>query len=37
MVIITGVRSEQIFGGERTLSDKKKKQIENDLGIEFVD
>ena len=37
MVIITGVKSEQIFGGERTISDKKKKQIENDLGIEFVD
>ncbi len=37
MVIITGVKSEQIFGPERTISDKKKKNIERELGIEFVD
>lgn len=37
MVIITGVKSEQIFGPEKTVGDKKKKQIERDLGIEFVD
>ncbi|MBR9683426.1 cell division protein FtsZ [Candidatus Woesearchaeota archaeon] len=37
MIIVTGVKSEQIFGPERTVSDKKKKQIEKELGIEFVD
>lgn len=37
MLIITGVKSEQIFGPEKTVSDKKKKQIERELGIEFVD
>jgi len=37
MIIITGVKSEQIFGPDITVSDKKKKQIERDLGIEFVD
>ncbi len=37
MVIITGVKSEQIFGPEITLSGKKKKEIERELGIEFVD
>lgn len=37
MVIVTGVKSEQIFGPERTITDKKKKAIERELGIEFVD
>lgn len=37
MVIITGVKSEQIFGPEKTIGDKKKKEIEKELGIEFVD
>lgn len=37
MVIITGVKSEQIFGPEKTLESKRKKTIERELGIEFVD
>lgn len=37
MVIITGVKSEQIFGPDIRIEDKRKKQIEKDLGIEFVD
>jgi len=36
MIIITGVKSEQIFGPDKTIGDKKKKQIERELGIEFV-
>ena len=37
MLVITGVKSTQIFGPEKRLSDKRKKDIENELGIEFVD
>lgn len=37
LLIITGVKSSQIFGPNRTLADKRKKEIENELGIEFVD
>jgi cell division protein FtsZ len=37
ILIITGVKSTQIFGRARKLSDKKKKDIETELGIEFVD
>jgi cell division protein FtsZ len=37
LIIVTGVRSTQIFGPERKLSDKKKKEMESELGIEFVD
>jgi cell division protein FtsZ len=37
MLVITGVKSTQIFGPEKTISDKRKKDIENELGIEFVD
>ena len=37
MLIVTGVKSSQIFGPARTLAQKKKKDIENELGIEFVD
>ncbi|MFT4302975.1 MAG: cell division protein FtsZ [Candidatus Woesearchaeota archaeon] len=36
MLIITGVNSEQIFGTNKTLTDKKKKEISEELGIEFV-
>jgi len=36
MLIITGVRSSQIFGHESTLTDQKRRDIENELGIEFV-
>ncbi|MBI4149806.1 cell division protein FtsZ [Candidatus Woesearchaeota archaeon] len=37
LLIITGVKSSQIFGPERRVATKKKKEIENELGIEFVD
>lgn len=37
MLIITGVKSNQIFGPDRTLSNEKQKEIENELGIEFID
>lgn len=36
MIVITGVHSEQILGGEVKLNDKRKKEIEGELGIEFV-
>ncbi len=37
LLIITGVQSSQIFGPERKVSTKRKKEIENELGIEFID
>jgi cell division protein FtsZ len=37
MLIVTGVNSPQIFGHTRTTSSKKRNEIENELGIEFVD
>ena len=37
LLIITGVKSSQIFGPERRITMKKKREIENELGIEFVD
>ena len=37
MLIVTGVKSSQIFGPGSGASDKRKKEIENELGIEFVD
>lgn len=36
MLILTGVDSEQIFGTGNSLLDKKKKEISDELGIEFV-
>ncbi len=36
MMIITGVKSSQIYGPERTFSLEKKKEIEKILGIDFV-
>ncbi len=36
MLIITGVKSEQIFGGENKIYLKRKKAMENELGIEFM-
>jgi cell division protein FtsZ len=36
MLIVTGVRSEQIFGPTHKASDIRKKEVENELGIEFV-
>jgi cell division protein FtsZ len=37
MLIITGVKSNQILGPQRRISKEKQKEIENDLGIEFID
>lgn len=38
MLIVTGVKSSQIFGSDKKKSaDKKKKEIEQHLGIEFLD
>ncbi|MBW2980962.1 cell division protein FtsZ [Candidatus Woesearchaeota archaeon] len=36
MLIVTGVKSSQIFGADEGVSDKKKKEIEKELGIEFI-
>jgi cell division protein FtsZ len=36
MLIVTGVKSSQIFGPTKKISDKKKIEIENELGIEFI-
>jgi len=37
MLIITGVKSMQILGGSHTSKDTKQKQIEEELGIEFIE
>ncbi len=37
MLIVTGVKSSQIFGSTKKTADKKKKEIEQHLGIEFLD
>lgn len=37
MLIVTGVTSPQIFGPKRRLAEKAKREIQDDLGIEFVD
>lgn len=37
MLIVTGVRSSQILGGEKGKENYKKREIEDELGIEFVD
>ncbi len=37
LLIITGVKSSQIFGPRRKVSKEKKREIENELGIDFVD
>ena len=37
LLIITGVTSPQIFGPKKGVSAKKKREIETELGIEFVD
>ncbi len=36
MLIVTGVKSSQIYGPQRTFSDEKQKEIEKILGIDFV-
>ena len=37
MLIVTGVKSSQIFGTGKKTAEKKKKEIEQHLGIEFLD
>jgi len=37
MLIITGVKSPQIIGSGETTSDKKKQEIKEELGIDFID
>jgi cell division protein FtsZ len=37
MLVITGVRSPQIFGPKRTLGAKRKDELASNLGIEFID
>lgn len=37
MLIVTGVKSSQILGGGLAETDKRKKEIETELGIEFLD
>ncbi|MBN2458344.1 cell division protein FtsZ [Candidatus Woesearchaeota archaeon] len=37
MLIVTGVKSSQIFGKTRKMSDTHKEEIESELGIEFLD
>ena len=37
MLIITGVKSPQIFGPEKTWSNQAKKDVEKILGVEFVE
>jgi len=37
MLIVTGVKSSQIFGPEKKIGDKRKKEIEAELGIEFIE
>ena len=36
MLIITGVQSPQIFGPKKKIAEKEKKEIEEELGIEFI-
>lgn len=37
MLIVTGVTSSQIFGPNKQTKDKKRSDIENELGIEFIE
>lgn len=37
MIIVTGVKSPQIFGKAKRLSDATREEIQSELGIEFVD
>ena len=37
LLIVTGVSSPQIFGPKKTIAGKKRTDIENELGIEFID
>ncbi len=37
MLIVTGVKSSQIFGPARKMADEQRSEMESELGIEFVD
>ncbi|MEM2954513.1 MAG: cell division protein FtsZ [Candidatus Nanoarchaeia archaeon] len=37
LLIVTGVKSAQIFGPQKTLKSKRKEDLANTLGIEFID
>jgi hypothetical protein len=37
MLIVTGVKSPQIFGKTKKLSEATKEEMQAELGIEFVD
>ncbi|MEM2874289.1 MAG: cell division protein FtsZ [Candidatus Nanoarchaeia archaeon] len=37
MLVITNVKSPQIFGPQKTLSSKRKEELASNLGIEFID
>ncbi len=37
MLVVTGVKSPQIFGPKRTFSDKRREALEENLGIDFVE
>jgi len=37
MLVITGVKSPQIFGPKKTFTAKRKEELEKNLGIEFID
>ncbi len=37
MLVVTGVKSPQIFGPKRTFSDKRREALEEHLGIDFVE
>ncbi len=37
MLVVTGVKSPQIFGREKTISRQRRTDLENDLGIEFIE
>jgi cell division protein FtsZ len=37
LLIVTGVKSSQILGPDHKVADKRKKEIESELGIEFVE
>lgn len=37
MLIVTGVKSNQIYGPERTYTSQKQKEIEKILGVDFID
>ena len=37
MLIVTGVKSSQIYGPEKTFTTEKQREIEQVLGIDFID